>query len=143
MNTNDHSTSDKTETNSKSAKSLAPFALRLVKKFSKSRRNTVRGALASYFKKGLSDEIIDKIRDNSLITDMVAAGKLLEGEGGLKEIVVRGRSQKDLWTQYNTSTKTFELELAYASGFLNSWKQYALDAIDTIRLLFTRRIRGA
>lgn len=111
------------------------MALRLVRRFSKDRRNEIRGALARYQEIGLSKEILEKFRNNSSIEDMTICAELLEAPGGLKERRIKGQKQKDLWVTYSTPDKSLDLELAYACGFLNSWTQQSIDAVATIRLL--------
>lgn len=111
------------------------MALRLIRRFSKDRRNEIRGAVAQCLASGLRVETLAKIRNNSSIADMATSAVLLEAPGGLRNRKVQGHKQKDLWSTYSTSDKTLELEIAYACGFLNSWTQEALDAIETVRLL--------
>lgn len=108
---------------------------RFVGLFSKERRNRIRGALSQSQKNGLTEDVIEKIRDNVSESDMFAAGKLLESHGGLKGRVISGQSQKDLWYTYSLPDKNLPQELAYVCGFLNSWPNSAINAIETIKLL--------
>src|SRR6056297_3043030 len=95
---------------------VSPAVHSMVRGFSKSRRNAVRGAVLQYQSEGLSERLMHSIRNNTTSKDMVLAGRLIEGPGGLKDTKVQSLTQQDLWTTYTVEDKVFELEVAYACG---------------------------
>ncbi|MBM1690784.1 hypothetical protein [Sulfitobacter geojensis] len=117
------------------AKTASQAAHRLIRGFSRERRNDIRGALAQYLAKGLNEKLVERIRNNSSIADMKKSAEILESSSGLKNRKAKGHKPKDLWMSYEYPDKSLELELAYASGFLNSWAEETVEAIETIRLL--------
>ena len=118
----------------RSAEVASPSVLKLLPQFSKPRRNEVRGTVARIRENGISDQFIEIIRDNASEPDMNLAGELLEAPYGLRQRPSKGLKQDDLWPIHNIKDKSLELEIAYVSGYLNSWPEDTLKAIGTIQL---------
>ena len=114
---------------------VAPQVLQFISRFSKNRRNEVRGTIGLVKKYGLTPQYIEILRANSSEADMYASACVLEAPFGLRARKVNGLSQKDLWVTYEGKEKALELEIAYVCGFLNSWKSEVEKAVGTIRLL--------
>ncbi|GAA5064311.1 hypothetical protein N0B44_06040 [Roseibacterium beibuensis] len=114
---------------------IASHSLALLRKFTKPRRNEIRGAISHIRQKGITTRSEDIIRCNTCVADMAVAASLLEGPYGLKGRTVTGLSQKDVWLGYETQDRDFELELAYLCGFLNSWPEETAKAIGTIEII--------
>lgn len=114
------------------SKPITPIVARTIKRFSKNRRNAVRGAVAEARRGDLGSEKIDAFRNNVAETDMLAAAIILESPGGLRNRSVNGLVQHDLTMTHHLKANTANLEATYACGFLNAWKKEATEAISTI-----------
>lgn len=119
----------------KNVNRLNPFVLRTLTSFSPNKRNEIRGAMNLFQRDGYTTTLEKLVRGCELESDMRAAGALLEAPDGLKGRKVYGNRQIDIWNTYSTEKTSLHLELAYISGFLNSWEHHTLKAIETIRLL--------
>lgn len=117
------------------AEMISPDVISLIRKFSKGRRNSIRGAISQYQTYGLTNQIVDLIRNNRDPEDMAVAARLLEGAHGLKLKKAQGFRQKELWCTYSSVDRGLELETAYACGFLNSWPELTEKAAGTIAFL--------
>ncbi|PRZ45612.1 hypothetical protein [Tritonibacter scottomollicae] len=121
----------------RNTESVSPKVLSLVRRFSKERRNDVRGAISKYKQNGLTSKIEQNIRANQNAADMAVAAELLESPFGLKNRKPKDLKQEETWVTYENPTHKIELEIAYACGFLNSWKTLSHKAIGTIKFLST------
>lgn len=117
------------------ARPINAVAASAIHRFSSSRRNAVRGAVADARRGTLSSSKIDSIRANQNEPDMVAAAIMLEAPGGLRERKVAGLLQANIAPAHPLKAHSGPLEAAYACGFLNSWKNEASLAVETIALL--------
>ncbi|WP_460272479.1 hypothetical protein [Celeribacter sp. ULVN23_4] len=114
---------------------VSPSALALLRRFSRSRRNEIRGAISYIAQNGVSSRSIEIIRRNNNVEDMAVSASLLEAPYGLRGRAVTGLVQKDVWETYTTPEQAFELELAYLCGFLNAWPEETSKAIGTIEII--------
>lgn len=103
--------------------------------FSEERRNLVRGALTDARRQALTTAIIDRVRANTTEADMVAAAKMLEAPNALRERKVFKLKQGDIPLAHDLACRSTDLEIAYACGVLNAWKDEARTAIETISVL--------
>lgn len=110
-------------------------AAAVVPSFSEDRRNVVRGALADARRQQLTTATINRVRANAIEADMVAAAKMLEGPGGLRERRNFQLKQTDIPLVHDLECRSTELEVAYACGLLNAWPDDARTAIETISIL--------
>lgn len=106
-----------------------------IKRFSSSRRNIIRGAVTAARRGSLTTDAINVIRANVTEGDMVAAATILETPNGLRKRGVFRLMQADIAVAHHLQARSASLEIAYACGFLNGWKQESVMAIDTIALL--------
>jgi len=111
------------------------MAAKVIKQFSETRRNIIRGTIAATSRGILGNEKIDIIRDNKIETDMVAAAKILEAPAGLRKRRISNLVDADLIPVHRLKPKTAPLEAAYACGFVNAWKTESSRAVDTVALL--------
>lgn len=116
----------------KAANATAEKAIRL---FSAERRNVVRGLVAEARRYPLSPAQLDTLRSAASESDMIAAATLLEAPAGLRGRKVTGLLQKDVGQAHNRELRSTTLEIAYACGILNAWKDLSLVAIETVAVL--------
>lgn len=110
-------------------------AAAVVPLFSEDRRNAVRGALADARRQKLTPATINRVRANKTEADMLAAAKMLEGPGGLRDRRNFQLKQADIPLAHDLGCRSSDLEIAYACGLVNAWPDDARAAIATISIL--------
>ena len=91
-----------------------------IHRFSSTRRNAVRGAVADARRGTLASNEVDSIRANQTEADMLAAATMLEAEGGLRERKVCGLLQSDLAPVHPLRAHSGQLEAAYIRIYRSS-----------------------
>lgn len=117
------------------AKPVSAAVARTIKHFSEPRRNAIRGAVADARRSVPGTTLLDTVRANASERDMTAAGAILESPDGLRKRRVEGLLQGDIALAHALRARPANLEAAYACGFLNSWKDDTIRALETIAIL--------
>jgi len=80
---------------------------------------------------------INAIRQNDIESDMIAAARILESPGALRNRKFTGIVQGAISAPHGIEAKEPRLEAAYSCGLVNAWVGSSLAAIDTILSIST------